>query len=117
MGDSGTLARAALVALTFERPIAGRRVGFRISAGSATARPPRRSGAKPPFARLPARVGAYLPIQLPLGQLEPGIGVGVNVITVGVTDDSAPATGLRAPGSAPAGSAPAPGPMSPSAGR
>jgi hypothetical protein len=47
---------------------------------------------------LPARAGAYLPIQLPLGQLEPGIGLGVNVVSIGIKDDNAPTTGLSGPG-------------------
>ena len=98
MGDSGTLAAAALIALTFERPIASRRVGFRFSAGVGNSTVARTQWGEASFRTLPARAGAYLPIQLPLGQLEPGIGVGVNVISVGVTETTDPARHLRAPG-------------------
>jgi hypothetical protein len=98
IGDSGTLAAAALVALTFERPIIGHRIGFRFSAGVGNSSTTATQWGEASFRTLPARVGAYVPIRLPLGQLEPGIGVGVNVISVGITDDAAPATSLRAPG-------------------
>ena len=99
MGDSGTLAAAALLALTFERPIIGHRIGFRISAGVGNSTTIVTQWGEASFRTLPARVGAYLPVPLPLGQLEPGIGVGVNVISVGVTDNAAtPTTSLRAPG-------------------
>jgi hypothetical protein len=98
MGDSGGLATAALVALTFERPMMGRRVGLRISAGVGNSTTIATQWGEASFRTLPARVGAYVPLPLPLGQLEPGIGVGVNVISVGVTDNGAPATSLRAPG-------------------
>ena len=98
LGDSGALAAAALIALTFEQPIIGHRLGFRFSAGVGNSTTTATPWGEASFRTLPARAGAYLPIPLPFGQLEPGIGVGVTVISVGVTDAAVPATSLRAPG-------------------
>lgn len=98
LGDTGTLGATALLALTFERPVATRRVGFRLSAGVGNRTTAITESGEARFRRLPVRAGAYLPIRLPLGQLEPGLGVGIDVITFGVTDNASPATQISAPG-------------------
>jgi hypothetical protein len=46
--------------------------------------------------QFPVRMGAYLPILLGFGQLEPGIGVDLDVISVAFTDGPASGTEMRA---------------------
>jgi hypothetical protein len=85
VGDTGARGATALLAFTRERPIAGRRVGVRLSAGVGTGTTVPTQLGEASFRPLPVRAGAYLPIPLPFGQLEPGIGVGAEIIMVGVS--------------------------------
>jgi hypothetical protein len=82
---SGDRVGEAGLAVAVERPIFRRRIGLRLSAGVETI-------IFVPFAtggvdvqRFPVRMGAYLPISLAVGQLEPGLGVDLGVIAVGFT--------------------------------
>jgi hypothetical protein len=87
---------AVFLALALERPVFGRRLGLRLSAGA-------EAGLSVPFAtetadilRFPVRMGVYLPISLGVGQLEPGIGVDLDVVAVTFTEGASSKTNLRA---------------------
>ncbi len=101
---SGDRAGAAILAIAVERPIARRRLGLRLSGGVETdVSVPFTTGvcASPnpcsaEVRRFPVRMGAYLPISLGVGQLEPGIGVDLDVIAVTFRHGSASETHLGA---------------------
>ena len=100
---SGDRAGAAILALALERPVFGRRLGLRLSAGAETPLSvPVVSGAcvsakcSADVLRFPVRMGVYLPISLGFGQLEPGIGFDLDVIAVTFTHGSSTKTHLGA---------------------
>src|SRR4051812_29888802 len=101
---SGDRAAAAILAIALERPVFGRRLGLRLSAGAetrlsvpvATGRCVPANPCSADVLRFPVRMGAYLPISLGVGQLEPGIGVDLGVIAVTFTHGSTTATHLGA---------------------
>ena len=91
---SGDRAAAAILAVAVERPVFRRRLGLRLSAGAETAplnlvcdrhRVARPRPCSADVRRFPVRMGAYLPISLGVGQLEPGIGVDLDVVAVTFT--------------------------------
>ena len=101
LGDSRTREAAASIALTVERPLGERRLGFRLSGGadpsvayqwsaSATATD------QVTLRQFPVRMGGYLTVPLGPGQLEPGIGVDLDVISATVTDMTGSHTRLSA---------------------
>jgi hypothetical protein len=101
---SGDRAGAAVLAITVERPAFGRRLGLRLSGGAETsvsvpvvtgecAQP---NACSAEVLRFPVRMGAYLPISLGVGQLEPGIGVDLGVIAVTYRHESTSQTHLAA---------------------
>jgi hypothetical protein len=100
---SGERAGAVSLAIAHERPVFGRRLGFRLSAGVETELSiPVASGGcvsgnrcSAEVLQFPARIGAYLPISLGLGQLEPGIGGDLDVIAVTFAHGSTSETYLR----------------------
>jgi hypothetical protein len=87
-----------------ERPVFTQRLGLRLSLGaergpSVPLSTGRCVSARPCSAdvlRFPVRMGAYLPISLGVGQLEPGIGVDLGVIAVTFTHGSTTETHLGA---------------------
>jgi hypothetical protein len=79
----GTLASAG-VALGLEH-----RIGLRLSAGVTQSESAQFSFATAHFRRYPVRLGAYLPVRLGPGQLEPGIGLDVEALSIGLTNVSA----------------------------
>ena len=76
----------ATLALAVERSAFRRRVGLRLSAGAETGvvtilLPTGNADVR----QFPVRMGAYLPIALGFGQLEPGIGLDLDVVAVDFT--------------------------------
>ncbi len=93
---SGDRAAAALLAVAFERPVFKRRLGLRLSAGAETRLSVSLPTESADVLQFPVRMGAYLPIALGVGQLEPGIGVDLDVVAVTFTNGSTSKTNLRA---------------------
>ena len=101
---SGDRAGAVSLALAVERPVFGRRLGLRLSAGAETrvSIPFATGGCVPAnpcsadVLRFPVRMGAYLPISVGVGQLEPGIGVDLGVVAVTFTRGTSVETHLGA---------------------
>ena len=104
---SGDRAAAAILAIAVERPVFKRRLGLRLSAGAETTRVSVSfatgstvcSSSDPCSAdvrRFPVRMGAYLPISLGVGQLEPGIGVDLGIVAVTFRHGSTSETHLGA---------------------
>ena len=104
---SGDRAAAAILALAVERPVFRRRLGLRLSAGAETAvsipfatgstsTSSCSTGCTADVLRFPVRMGAYVPIPLGLGQLEPGIGVDLGVVAVTFSRGSTSETRLGA---------------------
>jgi len=105
---SGDRTAAAMLAIAVERPVfKKRRLGLRLSAGAET------TSVSVPFAtgttvcpasdpcsadvrRFPVRMGAYLPVSVGVGQLEPGIGVDLDVVAVTYRHGSTSETQLGA---------------------
>jgi hypothetical protein len=88
-GDGGARDAAASIALAVEA-----RIGFRLSAGVGTGSTAGPAVVETDFRRYPLRLGAYLPIALGVGQLEPGLGVDLDLISFSVSNDR---VGQRAP--------------------
>jgi hypothetical protein len=107
---SGDRAAAAILAIAVERPVYRRRLGLRLSAGAETGVSisfatgssvcPTTSGTtsscSADMLRFPVRMGAYLPLSLGIGQLEPGIGVDLDVVAVTFRHGSTSETHLGA---------------------
>jgi hypothetical protein len=93
---SGDRAGAALLAVAVERPVFKRRIGLRLSAGAQTRVSVSLPTESAEVLQFPVRMGAYLPIALGVGQLEPGIGVDLDVIAVSFTHGATSKTSLRA---------------------
>jgi hypothetical protein len=94
--ESGGLSGAASLAIGVERPVFGRRFGLRLSAGVETGVSADWATGHASIRQFPVRMGAYLPIVLGFGQLEPGIGVDLDVISVAFSPRTASTTELRA---------------------
>ena len=75
-GDSGARDASALVAVATEG-----RVGFRLSGGVANGTTAGIGDGEADFRRFPVRLGGYIPIRLPAGQLEPGLGLDLDLIS------------------------------------
>jgi hypothetical protein len=89
-GDSGARDASASIALGAEA-----RIGFRLSAGVANGTTAAIGDGQADFRRFPVRLGAYLPIRLPVGQLEPGLGLNLDLFSY-TTRDAGDGT-LRSP--------------------
>lgn len=89
LGDASTRDGSASIAFTVERPIGPRRVGLRLSAatnpGVTYQWSTDTSTDHATLRQFPVRMGAYLAVPLGPGQLEPGIGIDLDVISA-VTD-------------------------------
>jgi hypothetical protein len=101
LGDSSTREVSASIAFALERPVWDHRLGLRLSGGTAPSVTYQwsASGAATDHVTLrqfPVRMGAYLIVPLGLGQLEPGLGVDLDVISAAVTDPSGSRTRLSA---------------------
>lgn len=101
LGDSDTRDGLASIAFTLEGPVREHRLGLRLSAGtgnsvtyqwSASATATDRATVR----QFPLRMGAYLAVPLGPGQLEPGIGLDLDVVSVAVTDMAGSPTRLFA---------------------
>ncbi len=79
--QSGDRAATAHLAIAIERPVLRRRIGLRLSAGAETATSVSFAMGHADVLQFPVRLGGYLPIVLGLGQLEPGIGLDLDVIS------------------------------------
>jgi hypothetical protein len=78
-------AATALLALAVERPVHKRRIGLRLSAGAETGTSISVATRHADILQFPVRMGGYLPIPLGIGQLEPGIGIKIDVISATFT--------------------------------
>ena len=77
-GDAGARDASALIALGVEG-----RIGVRLSAGVSSGTTAPLPTGQADFRRFPLRLGAYLPIHVGVGQLEPGLGVDLDLISFG----------------------------------
>jgi hypothetical protein len=87
---------AASLSIGVERPAFRRRLGLRLSAGVETAISVDSGSDHANIRQFPVRMGAYLPIGLGFGQLEPGIGVDLDVISVAFSHGTTSSTEMRA---------------------
>jgi hypothetical protein len=91
-GDAGARDASGMLAFTVEG-----RFGVRLSAGvSTSAASSLNVMGQAAFRRFPLRVGAYWPVRLGVGQLEPGLGLDLDLISVSIPNDG---TQLRSPSS------------------
>src|SRR4051812_8502244 len=82
-GDGGARDASAMLAFNVEG-----RVGIRLSAGVSTnAVGPPDAVRQAAFRRFPLRLGAYWPLPLGVGQLEPGLGLDLDLISVSIPKD------------------------------
>ena len=83
-GDAGARDASAMLAFSLEA-----RIGIRLSAGVSTstvsALDATRQGT---FRHFPLRLGAYWPVPLGVGQLEPGLGLDLDLISVSIPNDA-----------------------------
>lgn len=89
-GDGGARDASASAALAAEA-----RVGVRLSAGVASGTTAAIGDGEADFRRFPLRLGAYFPIHLPAGQLEPGLGLDLDLFSYGTRNAGTGA--LRSP--------------------
>jgi hypothetical protein len=92
----GDRAGAAFLAIALERPLRKRRFGLRLSAGAETRTSVSFATGHADILQFPVRLGGYLPIALGIGQLEPGIGLTLDVISVPFTSGTTSETRFRA---------------------
>jgi hypothetical protein len=78
-GDTGGFDASATLVATLER-----RLGWRLQLGVGTGSTVDSSVGQASFRRFPGRLGVYYPIRLGRGQLEPGVGLGLDAIYVGL---------------------------------
>ena len=96
-GTGGQSSSVASLSVGVERPFFKRRLGLQLSAAVQTnAFAITWLPGHADIRQFPVRMGAYLPIPLGFGQLEPGAGVNLDVISVAFTDGSASGTQMRA---------------------
>ena len=86
----------ASLAFALERPIETHRVGLRLSVGAQTGLAADLPTSHASLFQFPVRMEGFVPIRLPVGQLEPGIGVDLDVIAVAFDHDGMSGTHLRA---------------------
>ena len=91
-GDADTRDASALIAFAVEG-----RIGIRLSGGvsSGTTIPLEQWG-EVDFRRFPLRLGGYLPIPIGVGQLEPGLGFDLDLLSLSIRDDGG-RTDLQSP--------------------
>jgi hypothetical protein len=101
LGDGGTREATVSIAFAVERAFWNRRLGLRLSAGadrgttySWTASPNVTDRAT--LREVPLRMGVYLALPLGPGQIEPGVGVDLDIISAAVSDPSGTHTRLSA---------------------
>jgi hypothetical protein len=87
---------AVSLAIGVERPVFRRRLGLRLSAGVERSFSVDWTTGQASIRQVPVRMGAYLPIGLGFGQLEPGIGIDLDVISVAFSHGTASTTEMRA---------------------
>jgi hypothetical protein len=90
-GDAGARDASALIAVAVEG-----RIGFRLSGGVSTGTTATLDTGQADFRRFPFRLGGYVPIRVGVGQLEPGLGVDLDLISFSVRGDAG-MTNLRLP--------------------
>jgi hypothetical protein len=101
LGDAGTRQWSASLAFTVEHAVPERRVGLRLSAGTDPSvtyewSPAAGTTDHATLRQFPIRMGAYLAVPLGPGQLEPGLGLDLEVISAATTDPSGTRTRLSA---------------------
>jgi hypothetical protein len=82
-GNAGARDASALVAFALEG-----RLGIRVSGGVSNSTAAALGSQQVAFRRFPLRVGGYLPIRLGIGQLEPGLGLDLDLISFTIRNDS-----------------------------
>jgi len=101
LGDAGTHEATVSIAFAVERSLWSRRIGLRLSA-SADRGTTYRWTASPEVTdratlrEVPLRMGIYLSLPFGPGQIEPGVGVDLDVVSAAVTDPSGTHTRLWA---------------------
>jgi len=90
-GDTGTRDAAALITLGVEGHI-----GVQVSGGVSNGSSAMLKVGQANFRRFPIRLGAYLPVHLGVGQLEPGVGVDFELLSYASQGDNG-VTQLQAP--------------------
>jgi hypothetical protein len=89
VGDAGPRAAGASLTFTVEEWLRRRRAGLSLSGaaeGSVTYLWTSGSPERVVLRQFPVRMGGYLAMPLGLGQLEPGLGIDLGVVTAAVTD-------------------------------
>jgi hypothetical protein len=85
-GDADTRDASVMLAFAVEQ-----RIGLRLSAGISTSSASALEVmGQAQFRRFPLRLGAYLPVPIGVGQLEPGVGLDLDLLTVSI-----PSTGTQ----------------------
>jgi hypothetical protein len=82
-GEVGAREASVLIALAAQA-----RIGIRVSGGVSNGTTVVLGAAQADFRRFPVRVGGYLPIRTRIGQLEPGLGLDLDVLSFGTRNNS-----------------------------
>jgi hypothetical protein len=90
-GDADTRDASALIAFAVEG-----RIGIRLSGGVSTGTTIPLEVGQVDFRRFPLRLGGYLPIPIGVGQLEPGLGFDLDLLSLSIRDDGGNTT-LQSP--------------------
>jgi hypothetical protein len=90
-GNAGARDASAQIALGFEG-----RVGIRLSGGVSNGTTAALDAGQVDFRRFPLRIGGYVPIRVGIGQLEPGLGFDLDLISFTIRNDSG-TTALQSP--------------------
>jgi len=90
-GDADTRDASALIAFAVEG-----RIGIRLSGGVSSGTTIPLDVGQVDFRRFPLRLGAYLPIAVGVGQLEPGLGFDLDLLSLSIRDDGG-RTDLQSP--------------------
>jgi hypothetical protein len=92
-GNAGARDASALLAFALEG-----HPGIRVSGGISNGATAALGSQQVAFRRFPLRVGGYLPIRIGIGQLEPGLGLDLDLISFTIRNDNG-GTGLQKPSS------------------
>jgi hypothetical protein len=101
LGDAGTHEATVSIAFAVERSLWNRRIGLRLSGGADRGTTYRWTASpdvtdRVTLREVPLRMGVYLSLPFGPGQIEPGVGVDLDVISAAVSDPSGTHTRLSA---------------------